>query len=167
MTSARSRFADLVSGKLGSSRIADTIVFSTEKHIVVPTLGSILPFWFLVIPRLHTLNYAAQPHSTRVELSLIIRKLRSLMKAAEDPLVFEHGPAQPDSVVGCGCDHAHMHVLFAETSQKNKIYKHFEAALSPLPVLPGWKQFILMLIRATPTISRGTLVLSCYSSRPN
>lgn len=26
-----------------------------------------------------------------------------------------------------------MHVLFAETSQKNKIYKHFEAALSRLP----------------------------------
>lgn len=87
------------------------VVAESDNLVAVPSVGSLVPGWLLVVPKAHRLSFGA----SIAEMSLLHRETEEI--AAEwsrefGPLTwFEHGPAQPSSVVGCSVDHAHMHLL--------------------------------------------------------
>ncbi len=92
---------------------SDVVLYRDEDLIVCPTLGSFLPYWYLLIPTKHCLNFADWENESdeRSVRSRIQNLTRNVLGEAENYIWFEHGPANRGSATGCGVDHAHIHVI--------------------------------------------------------
>ena len=85
---------------------------SNSAVAIVPTRGSLLPGWLLVVPRVHVLNSRLLPSQLQAAFRDALRLAQQHVEAAFGPAtLFEHGPTQPGTVVGCGVDHVHLHVV--------------------------------------------------------
>lgn len=92
---------------------SDIVLHRDEDMIVCPTLGSFLPYWYLIIPTQHHLNFSdweseADERSIAAEVQGLVR---DVLGEDDDYIWFEHGPASRGSITGCGVDHAHVHVI--------------------------------------------------------
>lgn len=96
----------------GSSGPWDTVVNENDQYVIAPTKGSILPGWLLVISKQHMLC-AGELDETHIEATFdAIHTAKGLLEPSFGPVtVFEHGPAEPGTPVGCGIDHLHLHVV--------------------------------------------------------
>ena len=85
----------------------------TENFVVVPSLGSLVEGWLLMVPKDHYISMGALPPGLRIEAdSLEQRVMRSLRRRYAAPIVaFEHGPSAASHGTGCGVDHAHLHIV--------------------------------------------------------
>lgn len=94
----------------------DRPIIETDQFRAIASLGSIVPGWILISPRIHLLNMAAS------YLNPDFVKLRTLLaRILEDEFslpvrIFEHGAARSGSRTGCGVDHAHLHMVPLSTS---------------------------------------------------
>jgi ATP adenylyltransferase len=80
--------------------------------VVAPTLGPIIPNWLLMVPRRPAFNFRHWSElSGKDTTTLINQVLDGLEVAPERAIWFEHGPSVSTSLVGCGVDYAHIHVL--------------------------------------------------------
>jgi len=92
--------------------IWNTVLFETENFLVVPTLGALVEGWLLIISRDHHLCTGAMPASLHMELETVVCEVSSLVDDAYgSPTIFEHGPCRAGDPIGCGIDHAHLHVV--------------------------------------------------------
>jgi len=87
-------------------------VFESENFLVIPSLGSLVEGWLLIVPKKFHLNFSelSEPHFN--ELEVVISQLSELflpMFKKDRFVVFEHGPTIENSVAGCGVDYAHLH----------------------------------------------------------
>jgi ATP adenylyltransferase len=94
------------------SPVWDHVLWANESVVVIPTRGALVEGWLLAIPREHVLasrelsGVQADDLRTAVEWAKI-----ALGRHYGSVAVFEHGAARPGTVVGCGVDHAHIHVV--------------------------------------------------------
>lgn len=88
-------------------------ILESENFLVVPSLGSLVEGWTLLVPKQHYLSMGALPSGLRAEAESLQHDVERLLRAQFDqPLViFEHGPSAVKHGTGCGVDHAHTHVL--------------------------------------------------------
>ncbi len=90
----------------------NTILFESDHFVVVPTLGSIVEGWVLIISKAHLICMGETVPETGQELNdvleIVERAVRQVYGAAT---VFEHGPNRERLDMGCGIDHAHLHVV--------------------------------------------------------
>lgn len=87
-------------------------VLETEHFIVLPSLGSLVPGWVLVIPKEHYLCIGALPQGLVPEFQWVKGKTAELIATQfGEPCIFEHGPSSAGLKVGCSVDHAHLHVV--------------------------------------------------------
>ena len=90
-------------------------MFESENFVVVPTVGSIVPGWVLVVPRSHFLSVG---YFDETLLREFIRIQNTAVKALQEcfgPVsIFEHGAVRERESVGCGVDHAHLHIVATE-----------------------------------------------------
>jgi hypothetical protein len=92
--------------------IYDEVLANGEDWVVTPTLGSIVPNWLLVIPTSENLNFKEwSVNSGRNPKDLILNVTNKLNLGSANVIWFEHGPNRINSKVGCGIDHAHIHLL--------------------------------------------------------
>jgi diadenosine tetraphosphate (Ap4A) HIT family hydrolase len=106
------RFAPLMSSDSAVREIFDTVLFDLEDCIVAPTLGSIVPNWLLVIPTCEAENFAKWRNMTGNSPFKLVQRLASHLRLEFERITwFEHGPSEAGSIIGCGVDHAHLHVL--------------------------------------------------------
>jgi ATP adenylyltransferase len=106
-----SRFANILSDACPRP-LYDTVLRDTGTMVVTPTLGSIIPNWILAIPKRHAVNAAHWAQDERNALLSAIKDITSSFgRDPRDVIWFEHGAAEPRSIVGCGVDHAHIHIL--------------------------------------------------------
>lgn len=90
----------------------DTILFSSRNFIITPTLGSLLPGWLLVTSKSHYLCMGAIPMALVDELKEVVELAAGWIGSTFGPAtIFEHGPSKPGLTIGCGIDHAHLHVV--------------------------------------------------------
>jgi len=85
----------------------------TEYFVVLPTLGMLVEGWLLIIPKAGHLNfgYLSKPElHDYEELHRFVSQFQ-LEKYFCRPTVFEHGPARPQTAIGCGVDVAHRHFV--------------------------------------------------------
>jgi diadenosine tetraphosphate (Ap4A) HIT family hydrolase len=89
----------------------DRPIFSTPNYTVVPSLGSLVPGWTLIVPKAHDLNLSTRYDDT--EFRALRKALSQIIETefATPARFFEHGPRRPGSLMGCGVDHAHGHVV--------------------------------------------------------
>jgi ATP adenylyltransferase len=81
-----------------------------ESLLSVPSIGPLLPGWLLVLPTSHELSFADL--SCEAAVAAELEEVAAWWADLFGPLSwFEHGPASEGSPVGCGVDHAHMHLV--------------------------------------------------------
>ncbi|MCK1734811.1 hypothetical protein IVA79_12770 [Bradyrhizobium sp. 138] len=106
-----SRFSKILSGACPKP-LYDTVIRDTGTMVVTPTLGSIVPNWVLAIPKRHAVNAARWSEDWSTSPLQIIEDIaRSFGRNLTEVIWFEHGATEPRSIVGCGVDHAHIHIL--------------------------------------------------------
>lgn len=90
----------------------DRPIFRTPNFIVAPTIGALVPGWMLIVSTTHFVSAGALPHDALVELRDTIDTVATAMRQSNKPAaIFEHGPVCENTVVGCGIDHCHVHVV--------------------------------------------------------
>lgn len=89
------------------------VLFESDNFIVIPSLGSLLPGWLLIVPKEFSLNLSQLSSKELRELDdLALRCEVKLQDKFQSKVVrFEHGPAIRQSKVGCGVDYAHLHIV--------------------------------------------------------
>jgi diadenosine tetraphosphate (Ap4A) HIT family hydrolase len=78
----------------------------------------------LVVSTTHYVSAGALPHDVLAELRDTIDAVATAMRhTSRTVAIFEHGPACENTVVGCGIDHCHIHIvplefdLYSEAAQ--------------------------------------------------
>ena len=107
------RFRKALDPKPGSDVEAwDRRVAETSAFIAIPTMGAIVPGWILIVPRRRVISFAALTKQERAEFRMfrdvVIDRVKQVFSA---PTVFEHGAGYTGSLMGCGLDHAHSHIV--------------------------------------------------------
>jgi len=88
------------------------VLFETSNFIVFPTIGALVEGWVMLIPKRHHLCVGALSDSLLAELEALRDFVSMIIDQHYGPVaIFEHGPASPRKQVGCGVDHAHLHVV--------------------------------------------------------
>jgi ATP adenylyltransferase len=106
------RFATALSVSRSARHPYDEVLLELSGCAVTPTLGSILPYWLLVIPRALALNFVEWRSLTGIEPQRIVADLLAECDIEGDRAIwFEHGASARASAIGCGTDHAHLHVI--------------------------------------------------------
>ena len=98
--------------------ITDRTVMDTEKFTVLPTLGSFVPGYLLIIPKQHALSFLSLSREHLEELRAIERELEAMIGAIYQKgyIMFEHGSSDEQNVGGMSVVHAHIHVIPCDTA---------------------------------------------------
>jgi ATP adenylyltransferase len=113
----------------------DQILFESSNFVAVPTRGSIIPGWILIIPRAHFLCVGALSCELMREFISFREMVASALHAAFGPVAFfEHGPVMPCTSIGCGVDHAHLHLVATTVNLRAGANRIAECALNWAPV---------------------------------
>lgn len=100
----------------GSSTLArqewNTPLFESPNFVALPSLGALVEGWLLLIPKQHFIAMGALPESLRSEMTAMKHLLCSALQDCYGTgCAFEHGPGASLRDVGCGVDHAHLHLV--------------------------------------------------------
>lgn len=97
----------------GTSAPWDRVLVETDDFIVAPTLGSIVPGWMLVVPKRPAINFLEVADSGEQRPHEYLLQAAKVLELSNGWIWFEHGPAVEGSLVGCGVDYAHLHIIAA------------------------------------------------------
>jgi ATP adenylyltransferase len=108
-------------------------LFSSDNFVALPSVGPLVEGWLLLVPKDHFISIGALPDHLCDEMNAFRRVLQSALTECYGSVVaFEHGPSQERRSVGCGVDHAHLHLVPVS----------FDLATFVSPMLPSgasWK----------------------------
>lgn len=125
-----------LAGKIGQRDIIwDYVLFQSHNFVVVPSLGAIVEGWLLVVPKRHYLCMGGLTENLFTELQTLRKHVSCVLESFYGPIVaFEHGPAMGDQAVGCGVDHAHLHLVPIEIDLLERLPEVFGDQLEWKPV---------------------------------
>jgi ATP adenylyltransferase len=90
----------------------DRPLFESENLVAVPSLGSLVEGWLLIVPRAHFISTGSFDRSLERELAAFKREIWARLETVYGEVcAFEHGPYAPRRQAGCGVDHAHVHLV--------------------------------------------------------
>ena len=86
-------------------------LFETQNFVALPSVGALVEGWLLLLPKRHFISLGALPDSMLNEMHAFKEFLSSVVVACYGTVIaFEHGPSADRRAVGCGVDHAHLHL---------------------------------------------------------
>lgn len=98
-------------GSRGQRARYDQVVLESDNFVVLPSLGSIVPGWLLLIPKFPVVRFADIATCYHSEFERILSAVQGAVAGRFGaPFVFEHG-GHRGSRVSCGVDQAHMHIV--------------------------------------------------------
>ena len=104
----------------------DQALARTDDYLVVPTKGSLLPGWVLVVANTHILCAGALEAQSVAAFDQGLRTAQALVESKFGPVtMFEHGPVTDGSALGCGVDHLHIHaapLAFSLRAEFQRLY---------------------------------------------
>jgi ATP adenylyltransferase len=102
-------------------------LLESNNFAVLPSLGSLVEGWVLILPKQHCLSLGAVPAHLLPELEQVKARTAAMLQDIYGSVcAFEHGPANNSRPAGCGVDHAHLHLVPLQ----------FDLAQSSIPYLP-------------------------------
>lgn len=119
------RFCGLQSDDVGNLAV-DRRILESKNYFAIASIGGFLPGWTLICPKRHVLNLEDDFLSD--EFQGFVSEVAGLV--AEEfgsPALFEHGARFEGSTVGCGTNHAHLHLVPLGQSL-NSIVRKFDPA---------------------------------------
>ena len=100
----------LDSSGVKSDRLIDTPWYEDEFYAAFVSQGAFIPGWTVIVPKKH--DYNMSNHYGTPEFESFYKAVNErLEKVFSKTIVFEHGPLKEGSKLGCGTDHAHVHVV--------------------------------------------------------
>ena len=106
----RHRFGALLSG--AAEAIYDQLLLERGDWLIAPTLGAVISGWVLALPRMRVLSFRDWTAAGGQPAPAVLAEVQShLGLKANEIIWFEHGPSRAGTLVGCGLDHAHLHIL--------------------------------------------------------
>jgi ATP adenylyltransferase len=137
-----------------SDEVWDQEILRTDRFVAVPSAGSLVAGWTLVVPRRPMLNLAQADATERDELEAIITKIAGQLSATGDVIFcFEHGSGWRGSATGCGVDQAHLHIVplpfdlleaAAERRDDAIDWQPAREGVSPLAALPAAGEYVAL-----------------------
>ena len=111
--SDNTRFAWVMDDSMArSGALWDREILRTERFVAMPSAGSLVAGWTLVVPRRSMLNLSQTTAEERQELDAIANSIADrLGKVGQEVYFFEHGSCAIGSLTGCGVDQAHLHIV--------------------------------------------------------
>lgn len=104
--------ADPAGRRFRSGASYDEPLAESDFFICVPSLGSLVPGWLLVIPKRSVLNLARLNSAERKEFGHFTTQMKlSVEQEFGESVMFEHGANEQHSIIGCGVDQAHLHIV--------------------------------------------------------
>ena len=113
----KSRFQSLYQQMLKSSdkssqSPSDTLLYSDEDFVIIPTLGSVTPLYILFITKKLFHNFAQASTSYKHKTIPVIANILSENFSYDGNFIwFEHGATTSGTVPGNNVDHGHIHVI--------------------------------------------------------
>ena len=103
-------------------------LYETESFAVIPSLGSIVEGWLLIIPKKEIISYGyLQSTALYYELESLIASVGGFVRELYGNFVlFENGACCQNKLVGCGVDYAHIHIVPTEYNLISIIEDKFE-----------------------------------------
>jgi len=134
--------SDLLNQNKNNSHLPwNTILFETENFVVVPTLGSLVEGWILIVPKDHYICMGAMPKSLWPELLGVKNYFNNILTDLYGPItLFEHGPHKKKLSIGCGIDHAHLHLVPLNFNLLSKATNESEILGNTWSKLPSLEQ---------------------------
>lgn len=87
-------------------------LFESPNFVVLPSLGALIEGWLLLVPKKHFICMGAVPGSIAAEMQEMKDMIcKHVQQYYGQVCVFEHGPSRANVSVGCGVDHAHLHIV--------------------------------------------------------
>lgn len=87
-------------------------LFESLNFVALPSLGALVEGWILLVSKNHFVSFGAMPDSMIGEMNEFKGRLSSILNQCYGTIVaFEHGPSVASRNVGCGVDHAHLHLV--------------------------------------------------------
>jgi len=103
-------------------------LLESPNFVVLPSLGALVEGWLLIVPKRHFVAFGELPDSLIAELlDLKVATSEIISRVYGTVCAFEHGPSKAGCSVGCGVDHAHMHLVPLQ----------FDLAAAAAPHIPG------------------------------
>ena len=107
-------------------------LFETDNFKVVPSLGSLVEGWLLIVPKKHYLSFGYLEKNLFNELSLlhnfVVNSLESIYN--KGVISFENGTFNHGSCIGCGVDYAHIHYVPIEVDIKQLIDEFYNFSIN-------------------------------------
>ena len=99
---------------IDEDKIYNTILDETDNFVVVPTLGSLVEGYILIVSKRHIYNMGELTEKEQDEYINLLNKYRELFNKiyGKYPIVFEHGTSKNDSnLTSSSVIHAHTHIV--------------------------------------------------------
>ncbi len=153
------RFAWIMDDSMSRSEaLWDREILRTERFVAVPSAGSMVAGWTLVVPRRPMLNLSQTTALEREELDALATRVADwLGKSGQEVYLFEHGSRAVGSLTGCGVDQAHLHIvplpfdLIAVATARAEagiIWRDAHDTASPLDALPVEGEYVAVWSRS-------------------
>lgn len=112
---------------LDKSKRENTILEETTYFYVIPTVGSLVVGYVLILCKRHIYSMAELNNKEQKEYEDLIEKYRNIFKNIykKYPIVFEHGsPNIENKTKANSIDHAHTHIVNYQYKNEEKIIKN-------------------------------------------
>ena len=112
---------------LDKSKRENTILEETTYFYVIPTVGSLVVGYVLILCKRHIYSMAELNNKEQKEYEDLIEKYRNIFKSIykKYPIVFEHGsPNIENKTKANSIDHAHTHIVNYQYKNEEKIIKN-------------------------------------------
>ncbi len=108
----RNRFHWLfLGGQASAQNRYDSVISETEHFVVLPSLGSLVAGWLLLVPKFPLGRIADLKTEFRDELEALVEQCIDKVESGFGrAFLFEHG-GNKGSKVSCGVDQAHLHIV--------------------------------------------------------
>ena len=113
---------------IDQSKIENTIIEKTKYFYILPTLGSLVDGYVLIVTKRHINSMSELNDNELEEYKTIIEKYQNLFKKIynKTPIVFEHGtPNQNSKMKANSVTHAHTHIVNINFKNEKEILEKY------------------------------------------
>ena len=123
-----------------SDVVWDQALAQNDRYVVVPTKGSLVPGWVLLVAKAHVLCGGALDCSAAAGFVEGLDITRRLIEPRFGPITpLEHGPVTEGTALGCGVDHLHIHAAPLAFSLRDEFQRLYPRSSFSWRRVPAWQ----------------------------
>ncbi len=113
---------------LDFNKIENTIIYETENFIVIPSVGSLIDGYVLIVTKKHINSLSELTDEQKDEYEKLVEKTSKLFQKVYGtvPIVFEHGTSNLENAMSASSiTHAHSHIVNFNFKNEKEIIKKY------------------------------------------